>query len=71
MLSSFAVVLDSNAEYQAKTGREEASIDEELPGQAMSNGSGPEPAAEEQSAVLESANDIDEGTPRTGHYQTR
>lgn len=63
MLSSFAVVLEDNTiDDQAKTTRDEASLDEELAGQAQTNGgSGLEPAAEEQSTVLESIEDLDEG----------
>ena len=62
MLSSFAVVLEDNTiDDQAKTTRDEASLDEELAGQAQTNdGSGLEPA-EEQSTVLESVEDLDEG----------
>jgi len=63
-------VLDNNFDDQIKTVPEEASLDEEQPVQAqMSNGFGPEPAAEEQSVVFEHANDIDEGTSRAGHSQ--
>ncbi len=68
-------MLEDNAiDDPAKTTRDEASLEEELPSHALHGGSGLEPAAEEQSAVLESVDDLDEGngahmthTARTHH----